>query len=67
MGNIILEELVASFFTSGYTEDVIINDIKEDASILDLLISSQFHLIHDTSQLQCWLTIPKAVSTVMCS
>jgi hypothetical protein len=27
----------------------------------------QFHLIHDTSQQQYWLTIPEAVSKVICS
>jgi hypothetical protein len=86
---------------------VIINDDQQDATILDLFLSSllymfraipspssgahnctysfgycqpvlllagimdememQFHLIHDTSQQQYWLTtIPEAVSTVMC-
>jgi hypothetical protein len=25
----------------------------------------QFHLIHDTSQQQYWLTVPEAVSTVI--
>jgi hypothetical protein len=29
--------------------------------------SKEFHLIHDTSQQQYWLTIPEAVSTVMSS
>jgi hypothetical protein len=89
---------------------ILVNDGQQDATILELFISSllymfraipspiirstlvtvhtasgivkqyccwlvswmrwnclQFHLIHDTSQQQYWLTIPEAVYTVMCS
>jgi hypothetical protein len=40
------------------------NDNQQDATILDLFISSQ---CHGTSQQQYWLTVTEAVNTVMCS
>jgi hypothetical protein len=41
---------------------------QQDPSIFLLFISKrQFHLTHDTSLQQYWLTIPEAEGTVMCS
>jgi len=31
------------------------------------IVDEMFHLIHDTSLQQYWLTIPEAECTVMCS
>jgi hypothetical protein len=50
------QEPITVFYSFGYCQPIML--LAE--------IERQFHLIHDTSQQQYWLTIPKAVSTVMC-
>ena len=37
------------------------------AAIMDELELMEFHLIHDSSKQQYWLTMPEAVCTVRCS
>ena len=37
------------------------------AAIVDDMELHEFHLIHDSSKQQYWLTIPEVVCTVMCS
>jgi hypothetical protein len=46
---------------------LLILNLGEDGGEWTRWNSMEFHFINDSSQKQYWLTIPEAVSTVMCS